>query len=75
MIHIAFVCAGHDAVRAVSTLLKSVLFYNRQRYMIHLHFVTDQNITRPILETLFSTWRLKKGRISRSLHLLVAPTP
>ena len=61
VIHLALVCAGHDAVRAVSTLVKSILFYNKQRSLVHFHFVTDQNVTQPILETLFRTWKLKRG--------------
>ena len=59
----ALVCAGHNAIRAVSTLVKSILFYNKQRSVIHFDFVTDQNVTQPILETLFQTWKLERGAI------------
>lgn len=53
IIHVAIVCAGYDASRAVSTLIKSLLFYRKNP--IHLHFIADV-IAENILKTLFQTW-------------------
>ncbi|XP_046458581.1 LARGE xylosyl- and glucuronyltransferase 2-like [Daphnia pulex] len=53
IIHVAIVCAGYDASRAVSTLIKSLLFYRKNP--IHLHFIADA-IAENILKTLFQTW-------------------
>jgi glycosyltransferase-like protein LARGE len=53
IIHVAVVCAGYDASRAVSTLIKSLLFYRKNP--IHLHFIADA-IAKNILKTLFQTW-------------------
>lgn len=53
IIHVAIVCAGYDASRAVSTLIKSLLFYRKNP--IHLHFIANA-IAENILKTLFQTW-------------------
>lgn len=57
-IHVAIVCAGYDATRAVSTLIKSLLFYRKNP--IHLHFVAD-SIAHKILNTLFHSWDIPHG--------------
>lgn len=53
VIHVAIICAGYDASRAVATLVKSLLFYRKNP--IHMHFVADI-IAKNVLETLFYSW-------------------
>lgn len=57
-IHVAIVCAGYDASRAVVTLTKSLLFYRKNP--IHLHFIADK-IAVNILNILFSTWEVPQS--------------
>jgi glycosyltransferase-like protein LARGE len=53
------VCAGFNNSRGVVTLIKSILFY--RRHPIHFHFVADKT-AKQILETLFKTWIVPKGK-------------
>uniref|UniRef100_A0AAQ4Q3U7 LARGE xylosyl- and glucuronyltransferase 2 n=1 Tax=Gasterosteus aculeatus aculeatus TaxID=481459 RepID=A0AAQ4Q3U7_GASAC len=53
LIHVACVCAGHNASRDVVTLVKSVLFHRRNP--LHFHFITD-TVAHRILRTLFQSW-------------------
>ncbi|XP_009893977.1 PREDICTED: glycosyltransferase-like protein LARGE2 [Charadrius vociferus] len=39
LLHVAIVCAGHNASRDVVTLVKSILFHRRNP--LHFHFITD----------------------------------
>ncbi|KAL8614332.1 hypothetical protein ACOMHN_007670 [Nucella lapillus] len=61
VIHIAIVCAGHNATRDVVTLIKSVLFYRRNP--LHFHFISDY-IAQIILTKLFETWSIAEVQIS-----------
>ncbi|KAL4225615.1 Xylosyl- and glucuronyltransferase large2 [Mactra antiquata] len=56
-IHVAIVCAGHNATRDVVTLLKSVLFYRKNP--LHFHLISD-TAAQIILEKLFKTWSLNE---------------
>ena len=58
VIHVAIVCAGHNATRDVVTLIKSVLFYRRNP--LHFHFISD-SIAQIILTKLFETWSVAEG--------------
>ncbi|KAJ4947300.1 hypothetical protein JOQ06_009336 [Pogonophryne albipinna] len=53
LIHVACVCAGHNASRDVVTLVKSVLFHRRNP--LHFHFITD-TVAHQILSSLFQSW-------------------
>ncbi|XP_045174255.2 xylosyl- and glucuronyltransferase LARGE2s-like [Mercenaria mercenaria] len=57
VIHVATVCAGHNATRDVVTLMKSVLFYRKNP--LHFHFIADL-AAQDILDKLFKTWRLNE---------------
>ncbi|XP_076450091.1 xylosyl- and glucuronyltransferase LARGE1-like [Babylonia areolata] len=61
VIHVAIVCAGHNATRDVVTLIKSVLFYRRNP--LHFHFISD-SIAQIILNKLFETWNIAEVQIS-----------
>ncbi|GAB6020038.1 hypothetical protein CHUAL_002785 [Chamberlinius hualienensis] len=54
-IHLAMICAGSSAARAVQPLIKSLLFYRRNP--IHLHLVVD-DLSLFILSQLLSTWAI-----------------
>ncbi|XP_020615293.1 LARGE xylosyl- and glucuronyltransferase 2-like [Orbicella faveolata] len=55
VIHVAVVCAGHNASRQVVTLIKSILFHRRNP--LHFHFISD-GIAEKILTFLFQTWAI-----------------
>ncbi|XP_056269682.1 xylosyl- and glucuronyltransferase LARGE2s-like [Pseudoliparis swirei] len=55
LIHVACVCAGHNATRDVVTLVKSILFHRRNP--LHFHFITD-TVAQQILSTLFRSWMI-----------------
>ncbi|KAK7099228.1 xylosyl- and glucuronyltransferase LARGE2s-like [Littorina saxatilis] len=61
LIHVAIVCAGHNATRDVVTLIKSVLFYRRNP--LHFHFISDP-IAQLILSKLFETWSVAEVQYS-----------
>ncbi|KAI8781242.1 xylosyl- and glucuronyltransferase LARGE1-like [Biomphalaria glabrata] len=61
VIHVAIVCAGHNATRDVVTLIKSVLFYRRNP--LHFHFLSD-DVAELILRKLFQTWNVAEVQIS-----------
>uniref|UniRef100_UPI00358F8CC7 xylosyl- and glucuronyltransferase LARGE1-like isoform X2 n=1 Tax=Myxine glutinosa TaxID=7769 RepID=UPI00358F8CC7 len=60
LIHIAIVCAGHNASRDVVTLVKSILFHRRNP--LHFHFITD-DVAYRVLQTLFKTWMVPSLQI------------
>ncbi|XP_067940014.1 xylosyl- and glucuronyltransferase LARGE2s-like [Watersipora subatra] len=53
VIHVCIVCAGYNAARDVSTVIKSLLFYRSN--ILHLHLLVD-SVSLPILNTLLGTW-------------------
>ncbi len=57
VIHVSIVCAGVNATRSVSTLVKSILFYGK--HPLHLHLVVD-DVAELIMRKLFQTWRIKQ---------------
>ncbi|XP_072321607.1 xylosyl- and glucuronyltransferase LARGE2s [Eucyclogobius newberryi] len=61
LIHVACVCAGHNASRDVVTLVKSVLFHRRNP--LHFHFITD-SVARQILSALFQSWMVPSVQVS-----------
>ncbi|XP_043961051.1 LARGE xylosyl- and glucuronyltransferase 2 [Gambusia affinis] len=61
LIHVACVCAGHNASRDVVTLVKSVLFHRRNP--LHFHFITDSVASR-ILGSLFRSWMVPSVQVS-----------
>ncbi|XP_060903500.1 xylosyl- and glucuronyltransferase LARGE2s [Labrus mixtus] len=61
LIHVACVCAGHNASRDVVTLVKSVLFHRRNP--LHFHFITD-TVANRILSSLFQTWMVPSVQVS-----------
>uniref|UniRef100_A0A4W4G989 LARGE xylosyl- and glucuronyltransferase 2 n=2 Tax=Electrophorus electricus TaxID=8005 RepID=A0A4W4G989_ELEEL len=61
LIHVACVCAGHNASRDVVTLVKSILFHRRNP--LHFHFITD-TVANQILSTLFQSWMVPSVQIS-----------
>ncbi|KAJ0056772.1 hypothetical protein NL108_017374, partial [Boleophthalmus pectinirostris] len=61
MIHVACVCAGHNASRDVVTLVKSVLFHRRNP--LHFHFITD-SVAHQILSALFQSWMVPSVQVS-----------
>ena len=58
MIHVGIVCAGYNAARDLTTVIKSMLFYRKN--VIHFHLIVD-SISLPILNTLLETWDLPAG--------------
>ncbi|KAI9542070.1 LARGE xylosyl- and glucuronyltransferase 2 [Dissostichus eleginoides] len=61
LIHVACVCAGHNASRDVVTLVKSVLFHRRNP--LHFHFITD-TVAHQILSSLFQSWMVPSVQVS-----------
>ncbi|XP_062491799.1 xylosyl- and glucuronyltransferase LARGE2 [Pezoporus occidentalis] len=61
LLHIAIVCAGHNASRDVVTLVKSVLFHRKNP--LHFHFITD-SVAHRILQTLFQSWMVPSVHVS-----------
>ncbi|CAL8364554.1 xylosyl- and glucuronyltransferase LARGE2s isoform X2 [Gadus morhua] len=61
LIHVACVCAGHNASRDVVTLVKSILFHRRNP--LHFHFITD-TVAHRILSTLFQSWMVPSVQVS-----------
>ncbi|XP_024118751.1 LARGE xylosyl- and glucuronyltransferase 2 [Oryzias melastigma] len=61
LIHVACVCAGHNASRDVVTLVKSVLFHRRNP--LHFHFITD-TVANRILSALFRSWMVPSVQVS-----------
>ncbi|XP_075939311.1 xylosyl- and glucuronyltransferase LARGE2s [Anarhichas minor] len=61
LIHVACVCAGHNASRDVVTLVKSVLFHRRNP--LHFHFITD-TVANRILSALFQSWMVPSVQVS-----------
>uniref|UniRef100_H2L2Y0 LARGE xylosyl- and glucuronyltransferase 2 n=1 Tax=Oryzias latipes TaxID=8090 RepID=H2L2Y0_ORYLA len=61
LIHVACVCAGHNASRDVVTLVKSVLFHRRNP--LHFHFITD-TVANRILSSLFRSWMVPSVQVS-----------
>ncbi|XP_042202239.1 LARGE xylosyl- and glucuronyltransferase 2 isoform X2 [Callorhinchus milii] len=61
LIHVAIVCAGHNASRDVVTLVKSILFHRKNP--LYFHFITDAVAYR-ILSKLFQTWMVPSVYIS-----------
>lgn len=61
VIHVACVCAGHNASRDVVTLVKSVLFHRRNP--LHFHFITD-SVAHQILSALFESWMVPSVQVS-----------
>lgn len=61
LLHIAIVCAGHNASRDVVTLVKSILFHRKNP--LHFHFITD-SVAHRILQTLFQSWRVPSVHVS-----------
>ncbi|XP_073204229.1 xylosyl- and glucuronyltransferase LARGE2 isoform X8 [Lepidochelys kempii] len=53
LLHVAIVCAGHNASRDVVTLVKSILFHRKNP--LHFHLITD-SVAQQILQTLFQSW-------------------
>ena len=53
------VCAGYNAARDLTTVIKSMLFYRKN--VIHFHLIVD-SISLPILNTLLETWDLPAGK-------------
>ncbi|XP_059204347.1 xylosyl- and glucuronyltransferase LARGE2s [Centropristis striata] len=61
LIHVACVCAGHNASRDVVTLVKSILFHRRNP--LHFHFITD-TVANRILSSLFQSWMVPSVQVS-----------
>ncbi|XP_036399760.1 LARGE xylosyl- and glucuronyltransferase 2 [Megalops cyprinoides] len=61
LIHVACVCAGHNASRDVVTLVKSILFHRRNP--LHFHFITDA-VAHQILSSLFQSWMVPSVQVS-----------
>ncbi|XP_026995629.2 xylosyl- and glucuronyltransferase LARGE2s [Tachysurus fulvidraco] len=61
LIHVACVCAGHNASRDVVTLVKSILFHRRNP--LHFHFITD-TVANQILSTLVQSWMVPSVQVS-----------
>ncbi|XP_065542491.1 xylosyl- and glucuronyltransferase LARGE2 [Lathamus discolor] len=61
LLHIAIVCAGHNASRDVVTLVKSILFHRKNP--LHFHFITD-SVAHRILQTLFQSWMVPSVHVS-----------
>uniref|UniRef100_A0AAZ3PI78 LARGE xylosyl- and glucuronyltransferase 2 n=1 Tax=Oncorhynchus tshawytscha TaxID=74940 RepID=A0AAZ3PI78_ONCTS len=61
LIHVACVCAGHNASRDVVTLVKSILFHRKNP--LHFHFITDA-VANQILSSLFQSWMVPSVQVS-----------
>ncbi|KAM9191401.1 xylosyl- and glucuronyltransferase LARGE2 [Mergus octosetaceus] len=61
LLHVAIVCAGHNASRDVVTLVKSILFHRKNP--LHFHFITD-SVAHQILHTLFQSWMVPSVHVS-----------
>ncbi|OPJ82922.1 glycosyltransferase-like protein LARGE2 [Patagioenas fasciata monilis] len=61
LLHVAIVCAGHNASRDVVTLVKSILFHRKNP--LHFHFITD-SVAHQILQTLFQSWMVPSVHVS-----------
>ncbi|TRZ22783.1 hypothetical protein HGM15179_004299 [Zosterops borbonicus] len=61
LLHVAIVCAGHNASRDVVTLVKSILFHRKNP--LHFHFITD-SVAHQILQTLFQSWMVPSIYVS-----------
>ncbi|XP_027605945.1 LARGE xylosyl- and glucuronyltransferase 2 isoform X1 [Pipra filicauda] len=61
LLHVAIVCAGHNASRDVVTLVKSILFHRKNP--LHFHFITD-SVAQQILQTLFQSWMVPSVHVS-----------
>ncbi|NWS57618.1 LARG2 glucuronyltransferase, partial [Chunga burmeisteri] len=76
LLHIAIVCAGHNASRDVVTLVKSILFHRKNP--LHFHFITD-SVAHQILQTLFQSWMVPSVHVSfynaDDLKTLPSPNP
>ncbi|XP_041074983.1 LARGE xylosyl- and glucuronyltransferase 2-like isoform X1 [Polyodon spathula] len=61
LLHVACVCAGHNASRDVITLVKSILFHRKNP--LHFHFITDA-VAHEILSSLFQSWMVPSVQVS-----------
>lgn len=61
VIQVAIVCAGYNSSRSVVTLIKSLLFYRKNR--LHFHFIADST-AQLILQTLFNSWMVPAVDVS-----------
>ncbi|XP_059578767.1 xylosyl- and glucuronyltransferase LARGE2 isoform X2 [Alligator mississippiensis] len=61
LLHVAIVCAGHNASRDAVTLVKSILFHRKNP--LHFHLITDL-VARQILQTLFQSWMVPSVHVS-----------
>ncbi|KAM9239458.1 xylosyl- and glucuronyltransferase LARGE2 [Leptosomus discolor] len=61
LLHVAIVCAGHNASRDVVTLVKSILFHRKNP--LHFHFITD-SVAHQILQMLFQSWMVPSVHVS-----------
>ena len=61
VIHLAMVASGHETIRRLVVVIKSILFY--RHHPIHLHFLID-TWSESILSTIFDTWRLPDVNVS-----------
>nr|XP_013814964.1 PREDICTED: glycosyltransferase-like protein LARGE2 [Apteryx mantelli mantelli] len=61
LLHVAIVCAGHNASRDVVTLVKSILFHRKNP--LHFHLITD-SVAHQILQTLFQSWMVPSVHVS-----------
>ncbi|MGH0141850.1 UNVERIFIED_CONTAM: hypothetical protein FKN15_014566 [Acipenser sinensis] len=61
LLHVACVCAGHNASRDVVTLVKSILFHRKNP--LHFHFITDA-VAHEILSSLFQSWMVPSVQVS-----------
>uniref|UniRef100_A0A452HVP2 Uncharacterized protein n=1 Tax=Gopherus agassizii TaxID=38772 RepID=A0A452HVP2_9SAUR len=61
LLHVAIVCAGHNASRDVVTLVKSILFHRKNP--LHFHLITD-SVAQQILQTLFQSWMVPSIHVS-----------
>uniref|UniRef100_A0A8C8RIC4 LARGE xylosyl- and glucuronyltransferase 2 n=1 Tax=Pelusios castaneus TaxID=367368 RepID=A0A8C8RIC4_9SAUR len=61
LLHVAIVCAGHNASRDVVTLVKSILFHRKNP--LHFHLITDL-VAQQILQTLFQSWMVPSVHVS-----------
>ncbi|XP_068596788.1 xylosyl- and glucuronyltransferase LARGE2s [Brachionichthys hirsutus] len=61
LIHVACVCAGHNATRDAVTLVKSILFHRRTP--LHFHFISEK-VSSSILGPLFQSWMVPSVQVS-----------
>lgn len=61
IVDVVIVCAGYNASREVSILIKSILFH--RRCPLHVHFVVN-SVSKAILSNLFRTWNIPQFTIS-----------